>query len=109
MRVFGRTQDTRRLFRFWTIGAFGSTLIVTVEVILTNFQLYLSNGGTAGMFWGYLYVVFGFILVYSRMAGLASTVGFSFLTCSPIRKVDRLHSTQPLGDSMNGKACCPRH
>lgn len=80
MQDLGRTQDTRRLFHFWTISAFGTTLIVTVEVILFSFQLNLANGGTAGMFWGYLYVVVGFALVYSRLAGLASMVSLNLST-----------------------------
>ena len=51
MRILGRTQETRRVFTFITILGFGSTLIVTWEVLLTNIGLILVNGGTAGMFW----------------------------------------------------------
>jgi hypothetical protein len=39
------------VFTFITILGFGSTLIVTWEVLLTNIGLILVNGGTAGMFW----------------------------------------------------------
>lgn len=78
MRMLGRTQETRRVFTFITILGFGSTLIVTWEVLLTNIGLILINGGTAGMFWGFLFVFVGWILVYlslSEMASMAPTSG----------------------------------
>ena len=76
MRILGRTQETRRVFTFITILGFGSTLIVTWEVLLTNISLILINGGTAGMFWGFLFALTGWILVYlslSEMASMAPT------------------------------------
>lgn len=78
MRMLGRTQETRRVFTFITILGFGSTLIVTWEVLLTNIGLILLNGGTAGLFWGFLFVFIGWVLVYlslSEMASAAPTSG----------------------------------
>jgi hypothetical protein len=72
MRMLGRTQETRRVFTFITILGFGSTLIVTWEVLLTNIGLILVNGGTAGMFWGFLFVLIGWILVYLSLSEMAS-------------------------------------
>jgi hypothetical protein len=72
MRMLGRTQETRRVFTFITILGFGSTLIVTWEVLLTNIGLILINGGTAGMFWGFLFVLAGWILVYLSLSEMAS-------------------------------------
>ena len=72
MRMLGRTQETRRVFTFITILGFGSTLIVTWEVLLTNIGLILINGGTAGMFWGFLFVLLGWILVYLSLSEMAS-------------------------------------
>jgi hypothetical protein len=72
MRMLGRTQETRRVFTFITILGFGSTLIVTWEVLLTNIGLILINGGTAGMFWGFLFVLIGWILVYLSLSEMAS-------------------------------------
>jgi len=72
MRMLGRTQETRRVFTFITILGFGSTLIVTWEVLLTNIGLILINGGTAGMFWGFLFVLVGWILVYLSLSEMAS-------------------------------------
>ena len=42
--------------------------MVTWEVILANLLAVLTNGGTAGMFWGYLIVVAGYVLVYLSLA-----------------------------------------
>jgi hypothetical protein len=72
MRMLGRTQETRRVFTFITILGFGSTLIVTWEVLLTNIGLILVNGGTAGMFWGFLFVLIGWTLVYLSLSEMAS-------------------------------------
>jgi hypothetical protein len=72
MRRLGRTQETRRVFTFITILGFGSTLIVTWEVLLTNIGLILVNGGTAGMFWGFLFVLLGWTLVYLSLSEMAS-------------------------------------
>lgn len=34
----------------------------------------ITNGGTAGMFWGYLVVVVGYLLVYASLAEMSSMV-----------------------------------
>jgi hypothetical protein len=72
MRMLGRTQETRRVFTFITILGFGSTMIVTWEVLLTNIGLILVNGGTAGMFWGFIFVLIGWTLVYLSLSEMAS-------------------------------------
>ena len=78
MKVLGRTQETKRVFTFLSILGFGSTLMVTWEVILANLGAILTNGGTAGMFWGFLLVAVGYTFVYaslSEMASMAPTSG----------------------------------
>jgi choline transport protein len=72
MRMLGRTQKTRRVFTFITILGFGSTLIVTWEVLLTKIGLILVTGGTAGMFWGFLFDLISWILVYLSLSEMAS-------------------------------------
>jgi hypothetical protein len=72
MRRLGRIQETRRVFTFITILGFGSTLICTWEVLLTNIGLILVNGGTAGMFWGFLFVLLGWTVVYLSLSEMAS-------------------------------------
>ncbi|KAK5109723.1 hypothetical protein LTR62_006563 [Meristemomyces frigidus] len=72
MKVLGRVQETRRMFTFVSMLGFGSTLMVTWEVILANLFAILTNGGTAGMFWGYLIVVTGYVFVYLSLAEMSS-------------------------------------
>jgi len=74
MKVLGRVQETRRMFTFVSMLGFGSTLMVTWEAILANMFAILTNGGTAGMFWGFIIVVTGYIFVYLSLAEMASMV-----------------------------------
>ncbi len=74
MKVLGRTQETRRIFTFVSMLGFGSTLMVTWEVILANLLAVITNGGTAGLFWGFLIVVAGFTLVYASLSEMSSMV-----------------------------------
>jgi amino acid permease len=48
--------------------------VVTWEVILANLYAIISNGGTAGMFWGYLIIIVGYLLVYASLAEMSSMV-----------------------------------
>ncbi|KAK3707274.1 hypothetical protein LTR37_012275 [Vermiconidia calcicola] len=78
MKAMGRVQELRRNFTFITILGFGSTLICTWEVVMANIYPVLTNGGTAGFFWGWIIVTIGYILVYaslSEMASMAPTSG----------------------------------
>ena len=83
MRTMGRLQETRRNFTFVTILGFGSTLICTWEVVLATLLSVLTNGGTAGLFWGFVVVVIGFMFVYASLAEMASMVSTD--DCSAVR------------------------
>ncbi|KAJ5216980.1 hypothetical protein N7468_009988 [Penicillium chermesinum] len=72
MSALGRVQVLRRNFRFISIVGFGCTLICTWEVILTLLSAGLSDGGTAGLIWGFVGVCLGFSLVYASVAEMAS-------------------------------------
>ena len=48
--------------------------MVTWEVICANILAIITNGGTAGMFWGFLIVVVGYLLVYASLAEMSSMV-----------------------------------
>lgn len=91
MKVLGRTQETRRIFNWITMLGFGSTLMVTWEVILANIYAILSNGGTAGMFWGFLIVVAGYLLVYASLAEMSSMVSTVWHSPHPVVKVKLLN------------------
>ncbi|GAQ08164.1 hypothetical protein ALT_5485 [Aspergillus lentulus] len=72
MSALGRVQVLRRNFRFISILGFGCTLISTWEVILTLLSSALTDGGTAGLIWGFLIVSAGFALVFASIAEMAS-------------------------------------
>ncbi|KAF7136743.1 hypothetical protein CNMCM5793_006212 [Aspergillus hiratsukae] len=72
MSALGRVQVLRRNFRFVSILGFGCTLISTWEVILTLLSSALTDGGTAGLIWGFLIVTAGFALVFASIAEMAS-------------------------------------
>jgi len=44
------------------------------EVILVNILTMITNGGTAGMFWGFIIVGVGYTLVYLSLAEMAAMV-----------------------------------
>ncbi|EAU39378.1 conserved hypothetical protein [Aspergillus terreus NIH2624] len=69
MSVLGRVQVLRRNFRFVSILGFGCTLIATWEVILTLLSSGLTDGGTAGLIWGFIIVSAGFTLVAPTSGG----------------------------------------
>ncbi|EED24126.1 GABA permease, putative [Talaromyces stipitatus ATCC 10500] len=72
MSALGREQVLRRNFRFISILGFGCTLIATWEVILTLLTDGLTDGGTAGLIWGFVIVCVGFLLVFASLAEMAS-------------------------------------
>ncbi|PTU24240.1 hypothetical protein P175DRAFT_0553513 [Aspergillus ochraceoroseus IBT 24754] len=72
MNAMGREQVLRRNFRFISILGFGCTLISTWEVVLTLLSCALTDGGTAGLIWGFMIVTAGFSLVFASIAELAS-------------------------------------
>jgi amino acid permease (GABA permease) len=72
MSTLGRVQELRRNFRFTSMIGFACTLIATWEVLLTTLVTSLTDGGTAGLVWGFVVVVFGLTFVYLSIAELAS-------------------------------------
>ncbi|KAL2870823.1 putative GABA permease [Aspergillus lucknowensis] len=72
MSSMGRVQVLRRNFRFISILGFACTLICTWEVILTLLSSALTDGGSAGLIWGFIIVTAGFSLVFASIAEIAS-------------------------------------
>jgi choline transport protein len=68
----GKTQETRRTFRSITILGFCMVILSTWEAVLATSVFALSNGGTAGLIWGYLIVMIGFGFVVASLAEMAS-------------------------------------
>ncbi|KAF2772311.1 amino acid transporter-like protein [Teratosphaeria nubilosa] len=72
MITLGKKQVLRRNFKFITMLGFGSTVICSWEVILPVFTFVLTDGGTAGLFWGYIAVAIGMMFIYASLAEMAS-------------------------------------
>ncbi|KAK5168302.1 uncharacterized protein LTR77_006871 [Saxophila tyrrhenica] len=78
MSQLGKVQELRRNFHFLSILGFACCLVATWEVLLTTIITSLTDGGTAGLLWGFLIVVAGFYFVYlslAEMASMAPTAG----------------------------------
>jgi len=72
MLRMGKTQETRRNFRSATILGFCLVILSMWETMLATSVFALSNGGTAGLIWGYLIVMSGFGFVVASLAEMAS-------------------------------------
>jgi len=103
MENSGRTQDMQRVYTLFVLFGFGCTLIASPEVQLLSFQLGLNNGGTAGLFWGFVVVVTVLCLVYMSLSEMASMVSLHFRRHVKIALMG-LYSNPPLADSTNGKS-----
>ncbi|EAT80001.1 hypothetical protein HBH56_076530 [Parastagonospora nodorum] len=72
MLRMGKTQETRRNFRSATILGFCLVILSMWETMLATSVFALSNGGTAGLIWGYFIVMAGFGFVVASLAEMAS-------------------------------------
>jgi choline transport protein len=72
MLRMGKTQETRRTFRSITILSFCMVVLTMWETMLATSVFALSNGGPAGLIWGYLIVMIGFGFVVASLAEMAS-------------------------------------
>lgn len=72
MRALGKIQVLRRNFRFPTMLAFASTVLVAWEILPVISVYALQNGGTPIVFWGIVVGIFGMTFVYASLAEMAS-------------------------------------
>ncbi|KAF2731622.1 amino acid transporter [Polyplosphaeria fusca] len=72
MNMLGKRQVLRRNFKFVTMLAFASTVMASWEVLLPLFTFVLTDGGTPALFWGFIIVTCGQLLVYASIAECAS-------------------------------------
>lgn len=72
MMTLGKKQVLRRNFRLITMLGFGSTVICSWEVILPVFIFVTIDGGYGSLFWGYIAVTAGMLLVYASLAEMVS-------------------------------------
>jgi len=72
MLVQGKRQELRRNFKLLTMTGFASMVVCAWEGLLPLFTFVLTDGGTALLFWGFICVGCGMLLVYSSIAEIAS-------------------------------------
>jgi choline transport protein len=54
IRMLGKRQRLKRRFHFWSLFAFATCELVTWETVLALFSDGLSNGGPAGLVYGFI-------------------------------------------------------
>ncbi|KAK3615805.1 hypothetical protein LTR56_026368 [Elasticomyces elasticus] len=72
MQEMGRVQELRRNFKFMSVLGFGCTLIGTWNFFLGLISFGLTDGGTAGLIYGFIICLAGFSCVYLSIAEMAS-------------------------------------
>lgn len=72
MKALGKIQVLRRNFKFPTMLAFASTVLVAWEILPVISVYALQNGGTPIVFWGIVVGIFGMTFVYASLAEMAS-------------------------------------
>ncbi|KAK0948594.1 hypothetical protein LTR29_000226 [Friedmanniomyces endolithicus] len=72
MQEMGRVQELRRNFKFMSVLGFGTTLIGTWNFFLGLIAFGLTDGGTAGLIYGFIICLAGFFCVYLSIAEMAS-------------------------------------
>jgi hypothetical protein len=72
MKALGKIQVLRRNFKFPTMLAFASTVLVAWEILPVIAVYALENGGTPIIFWGIVIGIFGMTFVYASLAEMAS-------------------------------------
>ncbi|KAF5022851.1 hypothetical protein F66182_5084 [Fusarium sp. NRRL 66182] len=68
----GKKSVLKRNFGGWTILGFSCAVLVTWEGTLMNFAPGLSNGGSAGIIYGYLFVWVGILSSFATLCELVS-------------------------------------
>lgn len=72
MSRMGKTQSMHRIFRQVSLLSFTAVLMGTWEWMLLANTQGLTDGGTAGLFWSYIWVSVGFGLTVASLAEMAS-------------------------------------
>ncbi|OAP59078.1 hypothetical protein AYL99_06376 [Fonsecaea erecta] len=72
MARLGKRQELRRNFGFMSMLGFSCTLMITWEGLLTVFVYGLTDGGPAGLVYGYLFCWVGYFTVVASLAEMVS-------------------------------------
>jgi hypothetical protein len=72
MDALGLTPTFKRRFKFVAMVAFSSTVVVAWQNTMATFYFALYNGGTGGLFWGFIFSLSAMTFVYLTIAELSS-------------------------------------
>ena len=89
MSRMGKRQELRRNFRFISIVGFIMVLQSTWESVLLAAQYGLINGGTAGLIWMTVGVIFGALCMIASLAEIASMLVVLCFHCEPSLNADQ--------------------
>ena len=73
MDALGLNPTFKRRFRLIAMIGFSSTVVVAWQNTLATFYFALYNGGTGGLFWGFVFSIFGMTFIYLTIAELSSS------------------------------------
>lgn len=73
MDALGISPTFKRRFKFVAMVGFSSTVVVAWQNALATFGFALYNGGTGGLFWTFIFSIFGMTFVYLSLAELSSS------------------------------------
>ncbi|KAE9377008.1 amino acid transporter [Stipitochalara longipes BDJ] len=77
MSYFGKTQQLKRNFGFLSIAGFVCSLLSTWECMFAVFTYGFSNGGPAGLVYGYIFCWIGTLATVASLAEMASMMPLS--------------------------------
>ena len=72
MDALGLAPTFKRQFKFVAMVGFCSTVVVAWQNTLTNFGFGLFDGGTGGIFWTFVFGLFGSTFLYLTLCELSS-------------------------------------
>ncbi|KAK0261593.1 hypothetical protein LTR35_017846 [Friedmanniomyces endolithicus] len=72
MLAQGKQQQLRRNFKLLTMTGFASMVVCAWDGLLAYLYFILTDGGTGLLFWGFIAVAIGMLLVYASVAEMAS-------------------------------------
>ena len=73
MDALGLQPTFKRRFKFVAMVCFSSMVTVAWQNLLAVFYFALYNGGTGGLFWGFIFSFLAMSLVYLSLAELSSS------------------------------------
>ncbi|KAH6707652.1 amino acid/polyamine transporter I [Leptodontidium sp. MPI-SDFR-AT-0119] len=77
MAYFGKEQQLKRNFGFWSIAGFVCSLLSTWEGLFAAFLYGFQNGGPAGLVYGFIFAWLGSLAVVASLAEMASMMPLS--------------------------------